>query len=160
MPDWQDDLRVALDLADRADRLTLDRFASTDLRVDRKPDRTPVTDADLRVEDEVRARLADLRPSDTVVGEERGGGASGGRDWLLDYLRRLPVWATLIALVAESRPVVGVVSAPALDRRWWASAGGGAWTSDSNGQVRRLRVSVVGSLADAYLSTTHLGSWS
>jgi len=165
-PDSPDaDLRLALTLADTADRITLARFRAADLRVDRKPDRTPVTDADTAAEDAIRAVLAEQRPGDAVLGEERGGSLDG-RAWILDpidgtknYSRGLPVWATLIALAEQGRPLVGVVSAPAMGRRWWASAGGGAFTSDLGGAVRRLAVSGVRDLADAYLSTTELSSW-
>jgi histidinol-phosphatase len=156
-----DDLAVALRLADAADEITMARFLAADLVVDRKPDRTPVTDADTAVEDTVREILAELRPDDAVLGEERGGSSGPGRTWILDpidgtknFLRGNPVWATLIALVDGGEPVVGVVSAPAFPRRWWASAGGGAWVGE-----RRLRVSGVASLEDAYVSTTDLGSW-
>ncbi|SFQ21241.1 histidinol-phosphatase [Amycolatopsis arida] len=160
------DLTLALRLADAADEITTTRFRARDLSVRSKPDRTPVTDADTAVEDAVRAVLAVERPGDTVAGEERGGTASGtGRTWVLDpidgtknFLRGLPVWASLLALVVGGTPVIGVVSAPALGRRWWAAAGGGAWVRDAAGE-RRLAVSGVARLADAYLSTTHLGSW-
>jgi histidinol-phosphatase len=167
MTDLTCDLALALALADSADRITLDRAGAADLRVEAKPDRSPVTDADLAVEDAIRAVLRVHRPHDEVVGEERGG-ASGdaGRAWLLDpidgtknFLRGVPVWATLIALVDDGEPTVGVVSAPALRRRWWAATGAGAHTRDPNGSSRAITVSGVGDLADAYLSTTDLGSW-
>ena len=165
------DLALALTLADTADQITLCRAGAADLRVDRKPDRTPVTDADLAVEDAIRTVLRTQRPEDAVVGEERGGtcpGTSTGteRQWLLDpidgtknFLRGVPVWATLIALVEHGKPVVGVISAPALRRRWWAAAGAGAHTREAHGTVRPITVSVVRDLADAYVSTTHLGTW-
>jgi histidinol-phosphatase len=161
------DLSLALYLADIADRITLDRAGAADLRVDRKPDRTPVTDADLAVEDAIRTVLRAQRPQDAVLGEERGGEcADANRRWLLDpidgtknFLRGVPVWATLIALVERGSPVVGVISAPALRRRWWAASGTGAYTRDVRGSVRPITVSRVGELADAYLSTTHLGTW-
>lgn len=167
MPTFAEDLAVALRLADAADGITRARFLASDLVVDRKPDRTPVTDADTAVEDAVRAVLAQLRPDDEILGEERGGTIGAGRTWVLDpidgtknFLRGVPAWATLIALVDGGVPVVGVVSAPALGRRWWASAGEGAWVA-AEGAVapRRLRVSAVGQLADAYLSTTDLNAW-
>jgi histidinol-phosphatase len=163
-----DDLDLALMLANAADDLTLARFRAQDLTVDRKPDRTPVTDADVTTEDAFRALLARERPDDAVIGEERGGDAGGSeRVWLLDpidgtknFLRGIPAWGSLIGLVVAGRPVVGVASAPALGRRWWAADGQGAWAADSaNGEPRRLRVSGVGDLGDAYLSTTHLAHW-
>jgi histidinol-phosphatase len=165
------DLALALALADTADQITLSRAGAADLRIDRKPDRTPVTDADLAVEDAIRTVLRTQRPQDAVLGEERGGAFAGlstgiERRWLLDpidgtknFLRGVPVWATLIALVEHGKPVVGVISAPALRRRWWAAAGAGAHTQDGNGIVRPITVSDVHDLADAYLSTTHLGTW-
>ncbi|MGH3916418.1 MAG: histidinol-phosphatase [Pseudonocardiaceae bacterium] len=164
--DHSADLALALALADAADEITLDRAGAVDLRVDRKPDRTPVTDADLAVEDAIRAVLAAQRPQDAVLGEERGGCSEATRTWVLDpidgtknFLRGVPIWATLIALVVDDRPVVGVISAPALCRRWWAAAGAGAHTQDPSGCTRAIAVSAVGELADAYVSTTHLGSW-
>ena len=166
MPRFTEDLALATRLADAADAITTARFGALDLRVDRKPDRTPVTDADTAVEDAIRALLATERPDDAVAGEERGGEtAATGRTWVLDpidgtknFLRGLPVWATLIALVEDGEPVVGVVSAPLLGRRWQAATGSGAWVRDAGGE-RRISVSSVSSLEDAYLSTTHLGSW-
>lgn len=165
MPDHRADLSLALRLADEADKITTARFRSRDLVVGSKPDRTPVTDADVAVEDAIRAVLALEAPDDQVAGEERGGTAGDGRAWVVDpidgtknFLRGVPVWATLIALVVDGAPVVGVVSAPALGRRWWAAAGGGAHTSDASG-VREISVSAVRELSDAYLSTTHLGTW-
>ncbi|MQA13993.1 MAG: histidinol-phosphatase [Pseudonocardiaceae bacterium] len=165
--DREDDLALARTLADVADTITLSRFAAHDLRVDRKPDRTPVTDADLAVEDAVRSELATRRPGDAVIGEERGGTATGGRAWMLDpidgtknFLRGVPAWATLIALVDGGRPVVGVISAPALCRRWWAAEGGGAHACGADGAVGTIAVSAVAELGDAYVSTTDLGSWS
>nr|WP_218888762.1 histidinol-phosphatase [Saccharopolyspora hordei] len=153
-------------LADVADGITGDRFRARDLNVDRKPDRTPVTDADLAVEDAVRAVLAEHRPDDVVAGEERGGSAGAGRAWVLDpidgtknFLRGIPVWATLIALVDGGRPQVGVVSAPALGKRWWAATGAGAWCRSGSGEPERISVSGVRELGDAYVSTTHLGTW-
>ena len=161
-----DDLTFALTVADMADEITRARFLARDLVVSRKPDRTPVTDADTAVEDAVRERLASARPDDTIIGEERGGTLDAGRVWVLDpidgtknFLRGVPAWATLIALVVNGRPVVGVISAPALGRRWWAAEGAGAWTSDPDGSRRRITVSGVSDLADAYLSTTDLASW-
>jgi histidinol-phosphatase len=167
---WQhhgvtDDLTFALSMADQADKITTARFLARDLVVRRKPDRTPVTDADTEVEDTARRLLVEHRPGDAIVGEERGGEFGSGRTWVLDpidgtknFMRGVPVWATLIALVVDGRPELGVISAPALGRRWWAAAGQGAWMSDPNG-TRQISVSGVDDLADAYLSTTDLGSW-
>lgn len=157
------DLDFALRLADVADAITTERFRAADLHVTRKPDRTPVTDADTAVEDALRAVLAEERPADALLGEERGGEVpTTGRGWVIDpidgtknFSRGMPAWATLIALIVQGAPVVGVASAPALGRRWWAAKGLGAWTADAPGSPpRRIRVSGVTELADAYLSTT------
>ncbi|KWT58279.1 histidinol phosphatase [Streptomyces albus subsp. albus] len=160
------DLEVALDLADRADAVTGARFRARDLRIDHKPDRTPVTDADLAVEEALRTALKERLPDDGFFGEEHGGTPEGPRVWIVDpidgtknFLRGVPVWATLIALVEHGRPTVGVVSAPALRQRWWAAAGGGAWTRRGDEPPTAIRVSGVSSLADAYLSTTNLKTW-
>ena len=165
VPGYANDLDLAHRLADAADTITTARFRALDLAVERKPDRTPVTDADTAVEDAIRSLLAAERPSDAVLGEERGGSAATGRAWVLDpidgtknFLRGVPVWATLIALVEDGDPVLGLISAPLLGRRWWAASGDGAWLREAAGE-RRLSVSGVGSMEDAYLSTTDLGSW-
>ncbi|WP_436492135.1 histidinol-phosphatase [Actinokineospora sp. HUAS TT18] len=160
------DLTFALRLADAADAITHSRFRAADLKVERKPDRSPVTDADTAVEDAIRALLAEERPDDAVAGEERGGQVVAGRTWLLDpidgtknFLRGVPAWGTLIALIEDGTPIVGVASAPALGKRWWAARGEGAWAAENGGSPRRLAVSGVRDIADAYLSTTDLGSW-
>jgi histidinol-phosphatase len=156
-----DDLALALRLADAADALTLARFRALDLAVTQKPDLTPVSDADLAVEDAVRTLLARHRPDDAVLGEEHGTTGSGPRQWVLDpldgtksFVRGVPVWATLIALRVDGVTEVGVVSAPALGRRWWASRGGGAF---ANGEP--IRVSAVADIADASLSYSSLSGW-
>ncbi|MDR7301324.1 histidinol-phosphatase [Haloactinomyces albus] len=161
-----DDLELALRLADRADAITAARFRARDLDVHRKPDRTPVTDADIAVEDAVREILTEQRPGDVVAGEERGGAVGDGRAWVLDpidgtknFLRGVPAWASLIALVEEGRPVLGVISAPALQRRWWAASGAGAWSTRDGSEPGRISVSGVRDASDAYVSTTNLGEW-
>src|SRR6476661_6140099 len=122
------DLELALRLADAADAVTLPRFRAADLRVAAKPDRSPVTDADTTAEEVLRALIAAERPTDAVLGEEGGGSVAGAaRGWVLDpidgtknFSRGMPAWGTLIALAVEGEATVGVVSAPALGRRWWA----------------------------------------
>jgi histidinol-phosphatase len=160
------DLDLARRLADAADALTLARFGAADLVVEAKPDLTPVSDADTAAERVIRELLAGERPDDAVSGEEYGTAGSGDRRWVIDpidgtknYVRNVPVWATLIALLEGTEPVVGVVSAPALGRRWWAARGAGAWTSVAGGEPRRLAVSRVASLADASLSYSSLSGW-
>ena len=158
----EDDLALALRLADVADAITLDRFRAADLRVTRKPDRTPVTDADTATEDALRAVLGHERPEDAVLGEERGGeSAENGRGWVLDpidgtknFSRGVPVWATRFGVTGHGRPTGGVVSAPALGRRGGGARGRGAWVADGGAPPRRITVSGVADLADAYLSTT------
>ena len=152
--DLSRDLRLALQMADAADAVTVPRFGAADLAVEAKPDHSPVTEADRSAEQAMRALLARERPGDGVLGEEFGNAPSGERRWILDpidgtanYLRGIPVWATLIALEQAGEIVVGAVSAPALGRRWWAVRGGGAF-----GNGTALRVSPVARLADAQLS--------
>jgi histidinol-phosphatase len=160
-----DDLSLARTLADAADAISMSRFGALDLRVENKPDATPVTDADQAVERALRDVLDRRRPGDSVLGEEYGSSGAGARRWVLDpidgtknYVRGVPVWATLIALMEADEVYVGVVSAPALGRRWWASRGQGAWLSVFGGEPRHLRVSGVGALGDASLSYTD-GAW-
>ncbi|OBI07364.1 histidinol-phosphatase [Mycobacterium sp. E2462] len=163
----QDDLALALLLADRADALTTARFGALDLRVDTKPDLTPVTDADRTVESELREALGRQRPADSVVGEEFGGDTSfTGRQWIIDpidgtknFVRGVPVWASLIALLDDGVPIVGVVSAPALQRRWWASHGRGAFVAVADSAPRPLSVSAVPQLDSASLSFSSLSGW-
>jgi histidinol-phosphatase len=181
--DLSEDLTLALDLADLADAVSLARFRAVDLDVQTKPDRTPVTEADLAVERAIRDRLAEMRPGDGILGEEFGTEGDTTRQWIIDpidgtanFLRGVPVWGTLIALAIDGVPVVGVASSPAMGRRWWAARGMGAWTSASAGELgasaetadaasarfpgaRRLRVSGVERLADASLSFQSLAQW-
>ncbi|MDQ1747102.1 MAG: histidinol-phosphatase [Frankiaceae bacterium] len=162
---WADDLALAHALADTADAISTARFLASDLLVETKPDLTPVTDADRAIEDAVRRTLRTERPDDAVVGEESGTTGTGPRTWVVDpidgtknFVRGVPVWATLIALRAQHEVVVGVVSAPALQRRWWAARDDGAWTSGPAGP-RRLNVSRVASLDDAFLSYSSFAGW-
>ena len=168
MPDYSpaDDLAVALTLAAEADLVSLDRFRASDLDVSLKADRTHVTDADRRVERVLREHLAALRPDDAVLGEELGAEGSGARRWIVDpidgtanFMRGVPVWGTLLALVVDGDPVVGVVSAPALGRRWWAATGSGAWTREWGGDDRRLHVSGVADLDEASVSYQSFQGW-
>jgi histidinol-phosphatase len=161
------DLELASMLADRADEITLARFGALDLRVDTKPDLSPVTDADEAVEVEIRAILARQRPDDAIFGEEQGGTPIlEGRQWVVDpidgtknFVRGVPVWASLIALLEDGIPVVGMVSAPALNRRWWAGRALGAHTRAADSPTRRLAVSSVADLDAASLSFSDLSGW-
>lgn len=164
-----DDLALALELADIADSITLERFQAPDLRVNTKPDLTPVSEADTDVERALRDRLAVARPGDVVLGEEFGGpdGTGGPRRWIVDpidgtknFIRGGPAWATLLALQDHDQMAIGVVSAPALHRRWWASRGGGAFVADGlTPAPRRIRVSGVRELADSQFCIGGLGEW-
>jgi histidinol-phosphatase len=164
--DYTDDLRLAHVLADDADSLTSARFKALDLHVMSKPDLSPVTDADEAVEEGIRRTLSRVRSRDAVVGEEHGTTGHSQRRWVIDpidgtknYVRGVPVWATLIALVVDDEVVLGVVSAPQLQRRWWASLGNGAWTGRSLLKATRCQVSDVRRLEDASFSYSSLHGW-
>jgi histidinol-phosphatase len=166
MAGFDGDLGFAHVLADAADDITMRRFRAQDLRVEAKPDMTPVTDADLAVEESLRNVLSRARPRDAMLGEEFGRTGSSQRCWVIDpidgtknYVRGVPVWATLIGLMAEDEVIAGVVTAPALGRRWWAARDGGAWTGKSLTKATACRVSRVASLSDASLSFSGLTSW-
>ncbi len=147
------DLELALRLADAADTLSLPHFRSG-LAIETKSDLTPVTAADRAVETELRRILAGERPDDAILGEEQGAKGVGSRRWILDpidgtrnYARGIPVWATLIALEEDGIGAVGVVSAPALGRRWWAERGSGAFASGEP-----IHVSAISAVEQAVLS--------
>lgn len=200
-----DDLQLALRLADVADAISRERYLSLDLEVTTKPDKTPVTDADRAIEQAIIDILAVERGEDFMLGEEfgeqpgrvaehdvavgEGADAHPHRQWIIDpidgtsnFLRGVPVWATLISLAIDGDPVIGVVSAPALGKRWWAAQGNGAWVDESadplanipipdelDGRLatpmqaiaepRRLHVSAVSDLADASISYNSLQQW-
>ena len=184
-----EDLAFALQLAELADTITMDRFLSTDLLVTVKPDMTPVSDADKAVELALRAAIAGSRPDDSVRGEEFGSAGESARQWIIDpidgtknFMRGVPIWATLISLAVDGVPVVGVVSAPGLAKRWWGATGLGAYVddrignpetgsttagstpagstpADNHGSVRRIRVSQVAELADASISLSGITRW-
>ena len=165
-PDYTDDLRLAHVLADDADSITTDRFKALDLHVMSKPDLTPVTDADQAVEEGIRRTLSRTRSRDAVLGEEQGSTGHSQRQWIIDpidgtknFVRGVPVWATLIALAVDGEVVLSVVSAPALQRRWWASAGGGAYTGRSLLKATRMQTSDVRRLDDASFAYSSLSGW-
>ncbi|MFF7972107.1 histidinol-phosphatase [Streptomyces sp. NPDC007905] len=182
MPDYLDDLRLAHVLADAADAATMARFKALDLKVETKPDMTPVSEADKAAEELIRGQLQRARPRDAILGEEYGIEGTGPRRWVVDpidgtknYVRGVPVWATLIALMEAGgggtvrssaagsgggyQPVVGVVSAPALGRRWWAAKDHGAFTGRSLSSASRIHVSRVGKLSDASFAYSSLSGW-
>jgi len=157
-----------------SDEISIDRFHAQDLQIETKPDATPVTDADRAVEKKIREILATERPSDAIVGEEFGNSQeirSGSRYWVIDpidgtknFLRGVPIWATLIGLVHRDesgvdRVIAGMVSSPALFRRWYAAEGFGAFTEVNGGPATQISVSQVKSLNDASLSFSDLVGW-
>ncbi|RYJ05813.1 MAG: histidinol phosphatase [Actinomycetales bacterium] len=167
---WNDDVRLAHVLADSADNLSMDRFGAIDLQVSTKPDMTYVTESDEAVEEAIRRTLRSARTRDVVLGEEHGevAGSTGSseRRWIVDpidgtsnFVRGVPVWATLIALEEAGEIVMGLVSAPALGRRWWASKGGGAFTGKSYMHAREIAVSQVSDLESASFSYSSPGGW-
>ena len=162
-----DDLALALSLADRADEITREFFRRTDLHTQTKADLSPVTEADQSTERALRDLIARQRPEDGIVGEEYGVSDGGGRRWIIDpidgtknYVRGVPVWATLIGLADGDSVIVGVVSAPALGRRWWAAQGSGSWTQGpEDAEPRANRVSSVSLLESASLSFSDGTDW-
>jgi histidinol-phosphatase len=161
-----DDLRLAHLLADDADSITMSRFKALDLHVTSKPDLTPVTDADTAVEESIRRTLGRARPRDAVHGEEMDDTGWGPRRWVVDpidgtknFVRGVPVWATLIALMINDEVVMGVVSAPALGRRWWATLGSGSFVGKSLMSATECHVSDVAAIEDASLSYASISPW-
>ena len=167
-----EDLALAHRLADAADAITLSRYQALDLTVTTKPDNTPVTDADKSAEDAIRALLHAHRPDDGIVGEEFGTeGTEKNRYWVIDpidgtknFLRGVPTWATLIGLMERDpsgaeKVVVGVVSAPALFRRWYAYEGGGAFVIVNKDVPKKITVSAVSSIEDASISHSDFIGW-
>ena len=161
------DLELSLELANIADQLAMSRYRALDLSIETKPDFTPVTEADRAVETALRGLLVQKRPEDGVIGEEFSNtNESASRTWIIDpidatknYVRGVPVWATLISLAIDGKPQVGVVSAPAMGRRWWASPEDGAFTQDVDGSIRSINVSAVRDLADASFSFSDSVGW-
>ena len=160
------DLDLALYLADCADEISSARFQAVDLHVETKPDLTPVSDADRAIESKLRELLAIARPEDGIVGEEFGSGEKTNRYWVIDpidgtknFVRGVPVWASLIALMENDQVLVGVVSAPSLFRRWYASKSHGAYLQiNKEKNPRKLQVSSVKELEDASLSISTFAS--
>ena len=170
MAGYADDLALSHMLADTADSISMARFRALDLHVEAKPDLTPVSDADTAVERALRATLSRARPRDGVLGEEFGvtkaAAGSGSRQWVIDpidgtknFIRGVPIWATLIALMDGDQVMVGMVSAPALGRRWWAARGHGAFAGRHTATATPIRVSGVSRLADASFCYADLAAW-
>ena len=160
------ELAFALTLAYRADAISLSRYHALDLEITTKPDNSPVTDADKAVERAIIDAIATQYPTDGVVGEEFGSSGSKERYWVIDpidgtknFLRGVPTWATLIALVENEQVVTSVVSSPALYRRWYATAGGGAFVAEGNSPARKLSVSKVSAIGDASIAYSDFQGW-
>jgi histidinol-phosphatase len=166
VPGYDDDLRLAHVLADAVERITVAGVGAEGQRVDTKPDLTLVSDADRDAEELIRFQLKRTRPRDAVIGEEFPDTGSSPRQWVVDpidgthnFVRGVPVWATLISLVDDGVPVIGLVAAPALGRRWWAALGSGAWAGRSLTSARQIHVSQVSRLEDASISCSSWTSW-
>lgn len=168
------DLALLKELSDIADEIALDRYHAQDLLIETKPDLTPVTDADKKVESAIRSKIAEVFPEDQIVGEEFGSPGQIGnntRYWVIDpidgtknFLRGVPIWATLIGLIhkdnsGNEKVVAGIVSAPALFRRWYAALGFGAFTEVNGGPAVQIHVSKVSKFADASISFSDLADW-
>ena len=165
MSDYQTDLQHALYLADEADAITLKYYRSIDLQIATKLDKTPVTEGDLAVEKRL-SNIVEEEFHESYLGEEGTRQSNGNRLWIVDpidgtknFMRRMPVWGTLIALTEDGETVAAVVSSPALGRRWWAAKGMGAWTRDPDGFERQIHVSKVSELSDAFFLTSTLFTW-
>lgn len=163
---YDDDLRLAHVLADAVERTALELFASPDLRVSVTDDGALTTQATARLEELLRHQLQRTRPRDRVEGRVLETTGHGDRRWVLDaldgtanYVRGVPVWATLISLVVEDEPVLGLVAAPALARRWWAGRGAGTLTGRQLSRARPVRVSSTATLEQASASVDEVASW-
>lgn len=172
--DLNGDIELLKRLSDESDAISLDRYSAQDLEIETKPDATPVTDADKAVERKIREILAEERSADLIIGEEYGRPesiAANTRYWVIDpidgtknFLRGVPIWATLIGLVhrdenGKDRVIAGMVSAPALFRRWYAATGFGAYTEVNGGIATQIFASKVSNLSDASLSFSDLAGW-
>lgn len=160
-------LELAIDASDEAGRLTLDFFRDSDLRVDRKGDGSPVTEADREAETLLRERITDMFPDDGILGEEFPEQPSkNGFQWILDpidgtksFIHGVPLYSMLIALLVDDEPVMGIIRLPALDEVVYAASGIGAWHVSEGGESRPARVSTVGSIAESLFLTSEVGSF-
>lgn len=154
------ELAFANELADLAGSIAL-RHAAGELIVRHKEDATPVTQADLEIERALRAVVADRFPGDDVVGEEDGRRGAGDRVWVIDpidgtrnFVDKIQLWATLIALVVDGVPVLGMIEAPELRERYHAVRGEGAWLNGTE-----IRVSETTSLSEALVLHSNVDGW-
>lgn len=154
------ELNFAHRLADRASAIALRHLAAAQMTVETKDDGSPVTQVDREIENDLRSMIGSRYPTDAFLGEEYGGRGGGRRRWIVDaidgtasFLAGNPEWSTLIALEDNGTPSLGLVSAPALRRRWWAATGDGAWTRPSDPAIppERLAVTYQSTLKDATL---------
>jgi histidinol-phosphatase len=157
---FESELAFANSLADEAAEIGVHYFLG-DFEVETKADQTPVTAADKEIEAMIRKRLAERFPDDAVLGEEEGLVGESGRVWVIDpidgtknFAARIQIWATLIALMIEGEPVLGVVGAPALGERYVAAKGSPATL---NGE--QIHVSPVTRLEDASISSSGTKDW-
>lgn len=156
---YEKELQFELELCDDIDKFSLSSFEKREFSVMTKADMTPVTEIDQETEKRIREAIESVFPTDGIEGEEFGCDASdGNRNWVVDpidgtknYLRGVPIWGTLIALCVDDQPVMGVISAPSLSRRWWASLGTGSYVND-----KKIRVSKIDDLKGAEASFGNL----
>ncbi|MEO1055551.1 MAG: inositol monophosphatase family protein [Actinomycetota bacterium] len=168
LPSLAADLELGLEVADAVDAYTLPRFVARDFDVDWKHNQTEVTAIDREAETMIASAIRSARPDHAVFGEEHGldGADSAPWRWIIDpidgtsgFVRGIPIWGTLIALThVDHGAVLGIVSAPALGRRWHGGAGLGAHLT-ALGATRPISVSTVDNLADAQVSVTHSPGW-
>jgi histidinol-phosphatase len=166
---YSTDLKFSHELADAADHISMARFGALDLIIETKPDLTPVSDADKSVEEELRKLITNYSKNDSIIGEEFGKQGSSNREWILDpidgtknFVRGVPFWGTLIGLRVDGVMQVGMVSAPALGRRWFGATGAGAFLrtqTNSFKSERKLQVSQVSKIEDAYLGYSSQDRW-
>jgi histidinol-phosphatase len=163
MSNTQELLSTALRASDAADAVSLSGFNSRQFDVTRKADNSEVTDIDRATEQVVVQALTTGHPDYGIYGEEFGvsGPADAEYQWVIDpidgttnFVRGVPVWATLIALVRNGAPELGVVSAPAMGFRWWATKGGGAFFNGT-----RIHASATATISEAHVSTTPNAGW-
>ncbi len=157
---FEEELAFALDLADEAAGIAMGLFGGS-FEVRLKPDESPVTEADLRIEETIRRRVRERFPDDGLLGEEGGQEGGGSRRWIVDpidgtknFADGVQIWATLIALAVQDRPVLGVVSAPALRERYAAVSGGGATLNGAP-----IRVSSADRVGRAFVVFGGLADW-
>jgi len=164
--DNQQRLDFATKIAREAGRLTLTRFRSSQLQIEHKSDGTPVTIADREAEEHLRQRILQQYPEDGILGEEMGTTEGhSGYCWVLDpidgtksYIRGAPLYTTLVAVLKENQPQLGVIYSPATHELLYAQVGGGCWYEtgaiDTNPTPQAAHVSSVKTLSEALFVTS------